>query len=319
MQEILMSVLHRPQNASLRFLPEGPRACGDNRLSWVSIQHGAEASRGSLNIYDFISDTNTNYPLSGRPGFACPTNQFNTFVVGMERRIVAINLETAEEIVVQDGVDSQVDGTIINDGLVFDQGLVFGTKDLELTHPKAGLYLWRRTDSSLVNLRSDQICSNGKVILGEGPKRILLDIDSPSQTIVRYELDIDAGTLSEPEIVVDLRNQGVFPDGMIATPDQRSVIVAIYNPEPVLFGETRQYGIETGQLECVWRTPASPQVTCPQLIESSDGVKLVVTTAVECMPAEAQQSATNAGCLFIGDTDFDSLPQPLFFEMPNTG
>jgi len=318
MREIVMSVLHRPQQDILRFLPEGPCACGDNRLSWVAIQHGAEASRGSLNIYDFISKTSANYPLNGRPGFACPTNQFNTFVVGLERRIVVVNLDSGEEMVVQDDVDAQVDGTIINDGIVFDRGLVFGTKDLELTHPKASLYLWRRADSQLVNLQANQICSNGKVILGNGSERILLDIDSPRQTVVRYPFDVDAGTLGQPQIVVDLRDQGVFPDGMVATPDQRSVIVAIYNPDPVPEGEVRQYSIETGELECVWQTPGSPQVTCPQLVDSSDGVKLVVTTAVECMSAEAQKIAVNAGCLFLGETDFESLPKPLYFELPST-
>jgi hypothetical protein len=50
--------------------------------------------------------------------------------------------------------------------------------------------------------------------------------------------------------------------------------------------------------------PQSPRATCPLLIRSGGAMKLVITTAVEHMPAEQQAIHTNAGCLFIADTPF---------------
>ena len=145
---------------------------------------------------------------------------------------------------------------------------------------------------------------------------MLLDIDSQTKTVVRYELDLDAGTLSEPQIVVDLRGGNVFPDGMIVTPDEKSVIVAMYNPNDAPHGEARQYGIADGQLEAVWKTPQSSQVTCPQLIELDGHVKLILTTAVERMPPERLRYRQNAGCLFVADTEFDRLSPAPEFQIP---
>jgi sugar lactone lactonase YvrE len=99
---------------------------------------------------------------------------------------------------------------------------------------------------------------------------------------------------------------------MILTPDGKSVIVALYNPTDAPHGEARQFSLATGKTEAVWRTPGSPQVTCPQLIKIDGAIKLILTTAVENMPAERRPKHPKAGCIFVGDTTFDSLPdQPL--------
>ncbi len=316
MQEYSCEVLFRPDDESLKFLPEGPYPCGPGRFSWVAIQHGASDTTGSLNIFDLASQTNTTHALSGRPGFAFATDRDNTFVIGLERRVCLFNTRTGAYRDLTDEVDKDVAGTIINDGLVFDGGLVFGTKDLVFKEKKAGLYLWRRSDGRLIRLRSDQICSNGKVIQQQDGHLTLLDIDSPTKTVVAYPLDVEAGRIGEPRIVVDLRDGEVFPDGMIATPNGESVIVAIYNPHDADFGEARQYGLADGRVEAVWRTAGSPQVTCPQLIRAGEGVKLILTTAVERMSPDRQALHPNAGCMFIGDTPFDSLPDQPIFEIP---
>jgi len=306
-------ILHRPENDELTFLPEGPVQCGDGRFSWVAIQHGADNEIGSLNVFDLSTGQNSTYNLTGRPGFAFPTNHDQTFVVGAERSVGLFNIGISSWEEICNGVDSDVENTIINDGVAFDDGLIFGTKDLQFKDKKAGLYLWRKSDRQLVQLRSDQICSNGKIILGVGDQRSLLDIDTPTKQVVEYTLTVSTGSLSEPRVVVNLREAEGFPDGMILTPDCTSVIIAFYNPNEAEYGSARQYSIASGELEATWRTAKSPQVTCPLLIEDNGSVKLVLTTAVEHMPAEKQQRYPNAGCLFIGDTDFNGLqPQPAF-------
>jgi sugar lactone lactonase YvrE len=316
MPEFATEVLFRPETEQLRFLPEGPYPNGDGRLSWVAIQHGAAAKSGSLNLFDFTSSSNQSIALPGRPGFAFPTNREGVFVTGMERQVGLFDMNSSSFRTLGDPVESGVTGTVINDGVVFSGGLIFGCKDLKFAEAKAGLYLWRRSDWQTIRLRDDQTCSNGKVVFGDGERVTLLDIDTPTKTVVRYELDVTDGRLSPPEIVIDLRKLDAFPDGMIATPDGASVIIAFYNPADAEFGEAKQFSLATGEEEAVWRTEKSPRVTCPQLVERDGQIKLILTTADEGMSPEQQARHTNAGSLFIGNTDFTSLPETPVFDVP---
>ena len=102
---------------------------------------------------------------------------------------------------------------------------------------------------------------------------------------------------------------------MIATPDGSGVIISFYNPGDAPAGETRQYSLATSKLEAIWKTPHSPQATCPQLIRHAGKVYLVVTTAVEHMSPERLAKYPNAGCLFIGETSFNSLPETPLVEI----
>ena len=317
MLEYTADILYRPETDDLRFLPEGPYSLPDGRLSWVAIQHGADSNHGSLNLFDLATGNDETHELSGRPGFAFPTDDAHTFVIGIERSLQLFDFRSGESISLNDSVEADVAGTIINDGVVFEEGLVFGCKDLEFANKKAGLYLWRRSDRSLIRLRSDQVCSNGKVIQANGDQWRLLDIDTPTKQVVAYDLDVAAGKLSEPRVVVDLRDRDDFPDGMIATPDEQSVIIAFYNPNDVVEGVVCQFSLADGKLEAVWKTPGSPQVTCPQLINAQDQIKLVLTTAVEHMPIERQSRHQNAGCLFVADTEFETVSDQPVFRVPN--
>ena len=308
-------VLYLPDDPTLRYLPEGPIHAGASRFSWVAIQHGPDRMEGSLNLFDLATSENRNYPLAGRPGFAFPTQDPDVMVVGLERQIQRFHLVTGQTDPLCTGIDGDVSGTIINDGVVFPGGIVFGTKDLEFKQQKAGLYYWRARDRALIRLRDDQICSNGKVMTPQGDRWNLWDIDSPTQTVVHYELDAEAGTLGKPTIVVDLRNEEVFPDGMVLSPDGKSIIVAIYNPQDASHGEARQYGLSNGALEAVWTTPAAAQVTCPLLMAWEEKIWLVLTTAVENMSPEQQQRQFHAGALFIGETSFDAVGQEVRLDL----
>ncbi len=310
-------LLFLPESEALRFLPEGPTAIAPGRFSWVAIQHGPQGTHGSLNLFDLASRTNRSFDLPGRPGFAKPTDQEGVFVVGCERELGIFDTRDQSWRSLVQGVDAQVSGTIINDGTIYADNLVFGTKDLEFKTKKAGLYLYRGRDGKLVQLRSDQICSNGKfVVASEAGQLQLVDIDSPTRQVVRYQLDIEAGQITAAETVIDLTSLGGVPDGMTVTPDGNSVIISFYNPNPAEFGETHQYDLRSGQLQHVWRTAASPQATCPALLPMPDGsVKLIITTAVEHMPAERQNQSPNAGGLFVADTDFNT-PSPTLQVWP---
>ncbi|MCA9132115.1 MAG: SMP-30/gluconolactonase/LRE family protein [Planctomycetales bacterium] len=312
-------LLFLPPNEELRFLPEGPTALGVGRFSWVAIQHGPQATSGSLNIFDIATGQHQHFALPGRPGFAKPTMEEGTFVVGCERELGLFRTADQSWRVLASDIDADVQGTIINDGTLYGDNLLFGTKDLEFKTKKAGLYLYRGADGQLIRLRNDQICSNGKDVVDAGDGGLhLLDIDSPTKKVVRYRLDIAQGTLSEAETVIDLTQLEAVPDGMTMSPDEQSLIISFYNPNPAEFGETRQYSLFGGELEHVWRTPASPQATCPMLVEVADGsVKLVITTAVEHMPAERRGQAAQAGGVFIADTPFRSPPSKVRWIVPS--
>ena len=305
-------ILYRPEDSRLGYLPEGPYPIDGKRFSWVSIQHSAESPIGSLNIFDCPNRTNRSFELPGRPGFAFATNRPDRFVIGLERTLGLFDVASRTWEPLKENIDGHTDGTIINDGVAFPGGLIFGCKDLNFQQEKAGLYWYRSADQTLIELRRDQICSNGKVILQDTDERAdivrFLDIDSPKKTVVQYELDVTRVTLSAPEIVLDLRAEAVFPDGMIAAPDGSGVIISMYDPRDSEFGETRQYNLQTGECVCRWCSVGSPQVTCPQLIRFGGEIKLVMTTATENMNSEKLAAHPNAGCLFVGATDFKQLP-----------
>ena len=296
MRTIDAELLFRPGTANLEFLPEGPYSLGQGRMSWVAIQYAPDDLRGALNIFDTNTGTNQSYELPGRPGFAFPTSQPNVFVIGMERSIVLFDLEQGITETLVEGIDDGVEGTIINDGVLFEHGIVFGCKDTAFETSKAGLYFFRRRDHRLFTLRTDQLCSNGKFIGQlEGDSYELFDIDTPTKKVVRYVLDIETGELSEPTTAINLNHEAAFPDGMIQVPGRRSVIIAMFNPEAADQGHAKQFSLATGEVEAVWQVPESPQVTCPQVIETPDGMRLVLTTAAENMSPEKRAAHANAG------------------------
>ena len=314
MKTVVTQVLYRPESAALRFLPEGPYSLTDETMSWVGIQHGADSTTGSINILNTVTRTNQSFELPGRPGFAFPTDRAGVFVAGVERSVGFFDTARGEWRPFIENVDSEVTNTIINDAVVFDGNLIFGCKELEFKTRKAGLYLWRRRDRATIQLLDDQICSNGKAVVRNADGTLTLyDIDSCTRQIVRRSLDIEQGTAGPAEVVIDLTSENVFPDGMILTPNQKSLIVALYDPGDPLAGAARQYSIADGTLETVWACPGSPRVTCPQLILIDGSVQLVLTSAVEHMSAEQLAQHPNAGCLFAGETPFATVgDQPLF-------
>jgi len=308
-QTITADVLFAPDSSELRFLPEGPIDLGAGKFSWVAIQHGADADVGSLNVYDLNTKTNGCFPLGGRPGFALPTENPGQFLVGLEHRVELLDIRGGKPETICDGVDADVENTIINDGVACSQGVIFGTKHLEFSEKIAGLYFLRSRDRKLYPLRDGQICSNGKVILEDGEDQItFLDIDTPTKTVVKYDLNPQDGTLSEPEVVLDFNDVAAFPDGMVGTADGQRAIISFYNPDPAEFGETRCYSLESQTCEIVWQTPKSPQNTCPLLVEWKGQIRLIVTTAVEHMSAEQQAAAPHAGSLFVAETPFEVAP-----------
>lgn len=294
-----------------RFLPEGPRVVtldGREALLWVNIQTAPNARTGAVHVRYFDDGEQGVWNLRGRPGFAVPTDRPGTVLIGLEKQVGLLDLESNEFTPLATIPDDNP-RTIINDAEVVPGGraVVFGTKDTQFRDPIAGLYVYRLDDHAIILLAGDQTCSNGKVFAHYGGDLVLFDIDTPMRTVVRYRLDLGRHAVAFDGVALDLRGEPGFPDGMRAA-DQGTVVVAFYNPEPVPTGRAVQYDPATGERIAEWLTPGSPRVTCPCLVSRPDGVKLVLTTATEGMPADLMEKCPQAGFLFLADTDFSACP-----------
>jgi sugar lactone lactonase YvrE len=294
-----------------RFLPEGPQNVvvdGREALAWVNIQTAPDATRGAVHLRFWDTGECRKLPQPSRPGFLVPTNRPNVVFVGQGKEVGTLDLQTGEWVPLARIPDDDP-RTIINDGrCVLDgRSVVFGTKDVRFQDPIAQLYLFTLEDRRVTVLADGQVCSNGKVFAREGHDLILFDIDTPRRSVTRYRLDLGRRTLETEGMAVNLQDVEGFPDGMVDA-GERTAIIAIYNPYRGGAGRALRYDLVSGGVMEEWTTPGSPRVTCPLLVERNDGVKLVLTTAVEGMPKEQRRESPDAGNLFIADTTLPCVP-----------
>jgi sugar lactone lactonase YvrE len=306
-------VLFGPPAEVDRFLPESPHAVtvsGRPALAWVNIQTGSDATSGAVHLRFWDTGEHRVLPQPARPGFIALTDRPGLVLVGREKELGTLDLATGSWANLAAIPDTNP-RTIINDGAVVPGGsaVVFGTKDTQFKDPIAALYLFTAADRRVSVLAGGQVCSNGKVFAQEGSGLIFYDIDTPRRVVTRYRLDLDRRSLSEAGIAVDLRAVDGFPDGMVDAGDG-TAIVAMYNPAPLPAGRAYRYDLATGERVDEWLVPGSPRVTCPLLVEKDGGVQLVLTTAVEGMPAEQRRNCPHAGELFIADTAIAATPTP---------
>lgn len=315
MQTFTARPLFVPDSEELRFLPEGPHVLrnfpGAPSLGWVAIQHGSDLKQGSLNVLDLATGVNRSVPLPGRPGFFVETTRPGVVLVGLERRLVLVDLQTGaiEETGAALPEDERI---VINDGAAVEGGVLFGTKHLEFNQAIAALYFFDPVSRVIRTVLGGQTCSNGKVLIAEGDGPVLYDIDSTPKLLSRHRLDAGLERVVESSAVIAPEALPAFPDGMRQAPasveDGDSVVVAFYNPEPVADGLAWQIRLSDGAVLCEWRVPGAPRVTCPEFVELDGEVKIVFTTAVEGMPDAMRPSAPGSGNLFIADTPFLTMP-----------
>jgi sugar lactone lactonase YvrE len=303
--------LTTPESDEDGFLPEGPRAFtldGRPALLWVNIQTAPDATQGALHVRYWDTGGTESWTLPGRPGFVIPTDRPGVVLVGLDHQVGTFDLESYEWAPLA-AIPDPNPRTLVNDAEVTPDGraVVFGTKDTRFAEPLAALYLLTPGDRRVTRLLGGQTCSNGKVFAAGPDGLTLFDIDTPTKTVARYRLDVAGRQLVTEGVALDLRAESGFPDGMVDAGDG-TVIVAFYNPDPVEAGRAVRYDLRTGEALEEWRTPGSPRVTCPCLVQRADGVKLVLTTATEGMPAEQRTLCPDAGSLFVADTRLAGVP-----------
>jgi sugar lactone lactonase YvrE len=308
-----------------KFLPEGPRWMtveGRPTLVWINIQLDATASEGEVNIHFPGTDGSLDsaLPCPGRPGFIRALDGEDQAIAGVDKALRLCDLAEGGWTEALATIPDDNPRTIINDAEVVPGGkaIVFGTKDTQFDKEAklAQLYLYTVDDNRVSVLADKQVCSNGKVFASDERGLILFDIDTPTRKVVRYRLDVANRTATPDGTALDLSNQVGSPDGMCDCGDG-TVIVAFYNPEFAEAGRAVRFNLATGEAVEEWLTPGSPRVTCPMLVKRPDGVKLILTTATEGMPAEMRARCPAAGCLFIADTQLADCPTPEVVRLPS--
>ncbi|QVL32587.1 SMP-30/gluconolactonase/LRE family protein [Telmatocola sphagniphila] len=278
------------------FLPEGPsRLVVDGRpaLSWVNIQTGVDALRGEIHLFFWDTHERRILTQAGRPGFALPIGPQNTMVCGMDKTVGIVDLSQNSWMPLTTIPDTSP-FTIINDALLSDcqTKLYFGTKDVRFLEPIGHLYEYDLVANHLTTLIDRQTCSNGKIIRKRSRGIELLDIDTPTRKVVRYEIE-DSKIVGQ-SVALDLKEAAGFPDGMTSANDQ-SVIISFYNPEPADHGLTVEYDLRTATALKMWKTPGAPRATCPVLMERDGQRELYITT---CSEGGGEKAGINAGVIF---------------------
>jgi sugar lactone lactonase YvrE len=253
----------------------------------------------------------------GRPGFLLPLATENQALVGLDKELRLVDLWEGTWSEPLARIPEDDPRTIINDGAAVPGGkaIVFGTKDTKFKDPIAHLYLYTVDDNRISVLADRQTCSNGKVIAADARGLVLYDIDTPTRKVARYRLDVAARTVTPDGTALDLSGEVGFPDGMVGCGDG-TVVAAFYNPDFAAAGRAVRFDLATGQAVEEWTTPGSPRVTCPLLAKRPEGVKLILTTAVEGMPAEMRAKCPGAGSVFVADTRLADCPAPELVRLP---
>ena len=318
MRQFIAEPWYRPPTGELRYLPECPRLLRNFHsdgavLGWVAIQHGSGRRDGSLNLLELETRRNRSIALTGRPGFFVETTRPGTWLVGMERELVLVDVLSGETSKTGITIPSS-QPVIVNDGIGIPNGLVFGTKHELVRDPVAALYHFDCATRKVREIVGDQTCSNGKYFRSSDDGWDLVDIDTVPKAITRYRFTSGFRQLLSRHAVAAPESLPALPDGLRVMPNGESVLVAFYNPDAADAGVAREIRLTDGQALTEWILPGSPRVTCPELVELDGDISVVFTTAVEGMPAEAQRKAPHAGAFFRAATGLETLaaPPPLF-------
>lgn len=316
--------LFTPESEALRYLPEGVQLINPQPgqlpeeliVGWVGIQHGETSKVGSINFLNLHTRTNTSFEMPGRPGFFVQTDTPGVFLTGLTDKLSFVDFRKEEPEFIQTDLKVSQNEHIINDGIVTSRGLLFGTKATKWLEREGELYLLPNGGSKLLTVKSNVQCSNGIVELeAEEDLLRIAYIDSPTKKLVELLIDCKSGASKVVRTIADFNDQDAFPDGMRAAPGEgivEKVVIAFFNPLNPEYGVLKEIDLVTGKTTTEWKVLGAARVTCLAFVPgesiggNANSVKIVVTTADEGTPTDFFEHQSNRGCIFIGDTNYNS-------------
>jgi len=297
------------------YIIKNPNDWHNTLFSFVNIQTNANQP-GQLHIVSTGDWSHQVYDLPEPVGFAFPAEKEESkFVLGLGQGVAVYDKVTK-------GINKFIpqvkeNDTLVNDALLIDEGLVFGTKHLQTPQKLAGLWFYSYENHNQTQLLSNLKISNGMdTIHDEHGNLWLIHTDTPDCTIKKYRFDPKTGTFDRNGVVlIDVSDTKAYPDGLTLSPDKKHLILALWNDdENATQGEARQYNLETGKLERIFVVPGAPRVTCPILVKD----KVIITSAWEGSE-KLKKAQPNSGRIFVADTtcdgfDFGPIPESLKFR-----
>ena len=261
-------------------LGEGP--CWDARLGvlhWVDIHAGR--------MHTFHPDSGEDHFLSlGEPIGCCAPRRGGGLVLALRSGFYSLDLETGSRVPL--AAPEQVPGNRFNDGKCDPAGrfLAGSMCDTE-TKPTGSLYSFSQA-GGLNTLLTGLRISNGLAWRPDGGTFYF--VDTPTQTVMAYDYDLETGGLSNPRPVIRVPESARYPDGM--TSDQEGMLwIALWGGAAVT-----RWDPGTGNMIASFPLPVLQPSSC--VFGGSNLDELYITSAREGMPPQQLEEYPLSGGLF---------------------
>jgi sugar lactone lactonase YvrE len=165
---------------------------------------------------------------------------------------------------------------------------------VELPTPEEGVTFRLDNDGALKTIIEGSKIPNG--ISWTADDKTMFFTDSPVQKIYAYDFDTKSGDISNRRILLQLDEEGVFPDGH-AMDVEGNIWQACY-------GGWKVIRISQGEITGVVHLPTR-NITCPVFA----GTELYITSAKESDPEKYPDSEKNGGNVFKIDVGVQGMPK----------
>jgi xylono-1,5-lactonase len=222
------------------------------------------------------------------------------FIAGMDNKLYTLDpaLGTAIEVACP---EPQLQNSQFNDGKVDPSGRLWaGTMERECSAPVGSLYLVRK-DLSWKVMDTGYWCPNGPAFSPDG--RVLYHTDSMRRTIYQFDLDLDAGAITNRRALASFAVQDGLPDGMTVDCDGRLWVAH--------FGGGRVTAFRPdGRVDDAIDVPAPNVTSCA--FGGANGTTLFISTSRTWMTEAQLREAPLAGSLFACEGLARGIPATAF-------
>jgi sugar lactone lactonase YvrE len=265
-------------------LAEGP-VWHEGALWWVNI------TAGTLNRLDLDTGHNASRGIGEYLGCAVPApGEPGIWWLAGQQRLLRLDWNTGH-LETLNTFPAMPPSLRLNDGKLDPRGRFWvGTLSLKGELNRAAL-LRRDIDGSIQTMVEDVSLSNGMTWSASGER--FFYIDTPTHEVTVYDYDLDAGTLSNRQVLSHLDSTEGFPDGMCAGLAD-DLYVAMWGGAQIL-----RLCQRTGQILDRIPVPVSqPSSVC---LIPGDTPRLAITTAWQGLPRDPLSGPTTDGSIFVVD------------------
>ncbi|ELR69524.1 Gluconolactonase [Fulvivirga imtechensis AK7] len=248
---------------------------------WVDIEDG------KVFTFNPLLEEMRMIPVGQRVGTVVPSSKEGHVVIALQDGIYSLNLET-KEVKLLAAAPYDPSTTRFNDGKCDPAGRLWvGSMALDSKPHKAALYCFRGIQKVTQVLDSISI-SNG--LCWSADRSTMYYVDTPTQTVQAFDYDDASGGISNGRVVVKIKDEGAFPDGMTIDSEGK-LWIALWGGSGVV-----RYDPDTGKLLSRISVPAKNVTSC-----AFGGVNLdtlFITTASIGMNEEELAKYAMAGAVF---------------------